>query len=256
MTQSPSSEMSGDPPVDLAAEFVLGVLSAAEWREAQQRASTDPAFAAEVTAWESRLTPMIHAGEAMTPATDLWPRIRRALPANDTGRPDGLTFWRGLTAASGFIAVVCLTLVVISSRPPEPRQIAHTPSPAPPSPPTPAGATASAEPMQVALLRPAKGPTAFVATLDRSRKVMTVSPGAAPVPRGKSLVLWMIPPGGAPQLLGVIPSDHSAKMPMPDAFEGKGDTPIVLAVSIEPTGGPPTGKPTGPMVASGRFVTV
>ena len=39
----------------------------------------------------------------------------------------------------------------------------------------------------------------------------------------------------------------------PDAFAGKGDTPIVLAVSEEPKGGSPTGRPTGPVIAAGRF---
>ena len=110
--------------------------------------------------------------------------------------------------------------------------------------------------MQVALLRPVSGPTAIVATLDRKRRVMTVSPGAAPTPKGKSLELWMIPPGGAPQALGVIPSDRSAKMPRPEAFDGRGDTPIVLAVSLEPEGGSPTGHPTGPVVARGSFSAV
>ena len=43
---------------------------------------------------------------------------------------------------------------------------------------------------------------------------------------------------------------------MPDAFAGKGDTPIVLAVSVEPKGGSPTGRPTGPVVATGRFTVV
>jgi len=246
----PPADLRDDPPADLAAEYVLGVLSPEDWQASRARQVTDPVFAAEVMVWEARLTPLVLAAEAIAPAQDLWPRIRRALPANDVaGARDGLTFWRGLTAASAFIAVVCLGLVVVSGRAPgpvpAPAQIART---APVEP--------AAEPMQVALLKPARGPTAFVATLDRTRKLMTVSPGAAPTPKGKSLVLWMIPPGGAPQLLGEIPSDHSARMPMPDAFAGTGNTPIVLAVSVEPKGGSPTGRPTGPVVATGRFNVV
>jgi anti-sigma-K factor RskA len=239
-----------DPPADLAAEYVLGILSPADWVEARGRLATDALFAAEVAVWEARLTPLILAAEAISPTQDLWPMIRKALPANDAaGAPDGLTFWRGLTAASVFIAVVCLSLVVMDGRAPTPQRVAQTDVVTQPAPPEP-------EPMQVALLKPTRGPTAFVATLDRSRKLMTVSPGAAPAPKGKSLVLWMIPPGGAPQLLGIIPSDHSAKMPMPDAFAGRGDTPIELAVSVEPKGGSPTGRPTGPVVATGRFNVV
>ena len=251
MSQTPPpSDTRDDPPLDLAAEYVLGVLAPEDWDAAQARLAVDPVFAAEVAVWEARLTPLVLAAEAISPTRDLWPQIRKALPANDiTGTRDGLTFWRGLTAASAFIAVVCLALVVVNGRAPPPAQMARTEEPARSASPEP-------EPMQVALLRPARGPTAFVATLDRARKVMTVSPGAAPAPKGKSLVLWMIPPGGAPQLLGEIPSDHSARMPMPDAFAGQGDTPIVLAVSVEPKGGSPTGQPTGPVVATGRFNVV
>jgi anti-sigma-K factor RskA len=86
--------------------------------------------------------------------------------------------------------------------------------------------------------------------------MMTVSPGAVPHAKGKSMELWMIPPNGAPQALGVIPTDKSAKMPMPDAFAGTGRTPIVLAVTMEPEGGSPTGRPTGPVLARGVFVAV
>ena len=250
MSQSLPPETAGDPPQDLAAEYVLGVLSPQEWRDADRRLAEDPDFAAEVAAWEARLTPLIHGAESVAPATDLWPRIRRSLPANDVGGGEGgVNFWRSLTAASAFIAVVCLTLALVTGRSSGPQPVARALPAAHP-------AAAEAEPLQVALLRPTHGPTAFVATLDRSRKLMTVSPGAAPAPKGRSLELWMIPPGGAPQPLGVIPSDHSAKMPMPDAFAGRGDTPIVLAVSIEPKGGSPTGLPTGPVVATGRFNVV
>jgi anti-sigma-K factor RskA len=133
-------------------------------------------------------------------------------------------------------------------------QKAAPPTVAPP--PLAKSAPVQEEPMQVALLKSTTGPTAFVATLDRSRKRMTISPGAAQAPRKGDLELWMIPPDGAPQALGVIPADRSASMPMPDAFAGKGDTPIVLAVTEEPTGGSPTGKPTGPVVAKGRFKVV
>jgi len=233
-----------EPPLDLAGEYVLGVLDGPEWRAASLRLRTDDAFAAEVRSWEDRLAPLLIAAPDVTPPKDLWPDIRRALPADKAG---SVAFWRGLAAASGLIAAACLAVVVLDGQ--RPRTLVA-------SPPTTVAAVAPEEPVQVALLKPASGPTAFVATLDRKRRMMTISPGAAPSPKGGSLVLWMIPPGGAPQALGVIPSDHSAKMPMPEAFAGRGDTPIVLAVSLEPKGGSPTGLPTGPVVATGRFSAV
>ncbi len=245
MTGPDLSSTAPEPPEDLAGEYVLGVLDTAAWREASLRLRTDDVFAAEVRKWEDRLAALLIAAPDLAPSRDLWPDIRRALPADRGG---SVAYWRGLAAASGLIAAACLAVVIMDRG--RPQTIAS---------PTPAvieTAAAPEEPMQVALLKPVTGPTAFVATLDRKRRIMTVSPGAAPTPKGKSLELWMIPPGGAPQALGVIPSDRSAKMPMPEAFEGRGDTPIVLAVSLEPEGGSPTGHPTGPVVARGRFSAV
>ncbi len=251
MSATHSTDPQPDGPDDLAGAYVLGVLDTAAWLEARARVQVDPDFAEQVIAWEIRLTPLVEALDTQLPTRDLWPEIRRALPANDTGGVN-VRIWRGLTAASGLIAVASLAAVVVIGSSGPIRSLA----PAPGEPQSAAVAPPAPEPLQVALLKPPKGQAFFVATLDRQRRQMTVSPGAAPTPKGKSLELWMIAPGAKPQALGVIPSDASASMPMPDAFAGKGATPIILAVSVEPVGGSPTGQPTGPVVASGAFKTV
>ena len=50
-----------EPPTTdlLAAEYVLGVLDAAQRREAQARIDRDPAFARLVSEWDARLAPML-----------------------------------------------------------------------------------------------------------------------------------------------------------------------------------------------------
>lgn len=249
VTQSP--DMATDGPDDLAGAYVLGVLDPVAWSQARARVNADPDFAAEVVAWEARLTPLVELLDSQLPSRDLWPDILRALPANDVGGAN-IRIWRGLTAAFGLIAAASLVAVIVIGSSGPIRILA----PAPGQPQSAAVAPPEPEPLQVALLRPEKGQAFFVATLDRQRRQMTVSPGAAPSPKGKSLELWMIAPGAKPQALGVIPSDASASMPMPDAFAGKGATPIILAVSVEPIGGSPTGQPTGPVVATGAFKTV
>ena len=238
-TERPIAE---DPPEDLAGALVLGVLDPHAHQEARARQISDPDFAAEVDAWERRLGSLALCIADRAPSRDLWPEIKKLLPANDEG-PGGMAGrWKAAAVAASLLAAGFAGLAIWTGR-----------SQAPPvSPAVVARAPEPQEPMQVALLKPTKGPTAFVATLDRSRKRMTISPGAAHAPKG-DLELWMIPPDGAPQPLGVIPADKSASMPMPDAFAGKGDTPIVLAVSEEPKGGSPTGRPTGPVIAAGRF---
>jgi anti-sigma-K factor RskA len=69
------------------------------------------------------------------------------------------------------------------------------------------------------------------------------------VQAGRSLELWAVPTSGAPRSLGVLPGGSGTV-----ALRGKvlagADT---LAVTIEPAGGSPTGKPTGPIVYAGKF---
>ena len=81
MTGADLSPAAPEPPEDLAGEYVLGVLDAAAWREASLRLRTDDAFAAEVRRWEDRLAPLLLESRDAAPSRDLWPDIRRALPA-------------------------------------------------------------------------------------------------------------------------------------------------------------------------------
>jgi len=100
MTDSLPPIPGDEPPEDLAGEYVLGVLDADQWRAATARLSADPDFAAAVAQWEDRLAPLSTALESQALSRDLWPDIRRALPANDTSAANGnVALWRGLTAA-------------------------------------------------------------------------------------------------------------------------------------------------------------
>jgi len=69
------------------------------------------------------------------------------------------------------------------------------------------------------------------------------------VPARKSPELWLILPGQAPVALGLLApaAPVVVKMPAADIAD------VTLAVSIEPLGGAPDGKATGPVVGSGKF---
>jgi anti-sigma-K factor RskA len=76
--------------------------------------------------------------------------------------------------------------------------------------------------------------------------------GAATVPAGKSLELWMLPDGSAPKSLGVIPDSGVGRVTLPAAPDVALANVPALAVSLEPAGGSPTGAPTGPVLYSGK----
>ena len=76
---------------------------------------------------------------------------------------------------------------------------------------------------------------------------------AAIAPRGKSAQLWMIGGDGVPRPMGLLAAGGPSRMTLSDGQRDLIKAGIVLAVSIEPLGGSPTGRPTGPVVASGKL---
>ena len=70
----------------------------------------------------------------------------------------------------------------------------------------------------------------------------------AAVDGGRSLELWAIPVEGKPVSLGLIPRDGDGRIVLSQSQQQLIRIPVVLAVSLEPQGGSPTGQPTGPVL--------
>ncbi len=68
-----------------------------------------------------------------------------------------------------------------------------------------------------------------------------------------SLELWALPKGGKPKSLGVVSGANAILRLASSADQSLSDVPM-LAVSLEPKGGSPTGLPTGPVLYSGPCV--
>jgi anti-sigma-K factor RskA len=80
-----------------------------------------------------------------------------------------------------------------------------------------------------------------------------VTPVAAGTAQAKSLELWLIEGDKSPVPLGVLPDTGDGEIIIPPDMRGRLKDGVTLAVSIEPFGGSPTGKPTGPVVAAGKI---
>ena len=116
----------------------------------------------------------------------------------------------------------------------------------------PPGPRAPDQPIVAVLAGPDAKP-ALIATVLRGDRTMTVKVvGAAAVPAGKSLELWMLPTGQAPKSLGVIPDSGVGRVALPATPDVSLANVPALAVSLEPFGGSPTGAPTGPVLYSGK----
>ena len=200
----------------LAAEYVLGVLDAAERAEVEARIRREPAFAARVADWEGRLSGL-NDGFAEAPAPNLLPQIEaRLFPKPAPARRSGLFGWLagGLVAAS--LALVSMSIL------------------APP------------RPDPVATLATADNRLAYRVThFGGSLQVTRVS--GVPAVAGQVHELWVIAPGAAPVSLGLL-QDRPLTVAYPVPPPG-----FILAVSIEPEGGSPTGAPTGPVILTAEI---
>jgi anti-sigma-K factor RskA len=193
----------------LAAEYVLGVQDMAERAKVEARIKSDPAFAARVTQWETRLSGM-NDGFPETKAPNLLPQIEaRLFPLPERPARRGL-FWlfAPLAAALALAAIFFLT---------------------------PRDATL------VATLQTEDAALAYEARHLGDTLTITRVAGL-PAAAGQVHELWIIAPDAAPVSLGLLADGPlTVQYPMPP----RGWT---LAVSIEPAGGSPTGAPTGPVI--------
>jgi anti-sigma-K factor RskA len=85
---------------------------------------------------------------------------------------------------------------------------------------------------------------------------LLVTASAIERPPGRDHQLWIIPVGGTPISLGVIPAEESVKRRLSPALAAQFRAGATVALSREPSGGSPTGQPTGPVVAAGELQAV
>jgi anti-sigma-K factor RskA len=216
MTDTPLTPREEDEA--LAAEYVLGVLDLPERLLAERRIAQDADFAALVSAWETRLSPL-NEGYDESPAPDLLPKIEaRLFPEPDRARRG----WLGWALGGLAVAVAALAFFFLPLMQPGPETLAR--------------------------MATEDGSVAYEATWAEGGMTITRVAGTA-APEGQVHELWLIPPGGAPEALGLL---ESAPLTLATARPQAGWT---LAVSVEPAGGSPTGQPTGPVVMAAEIGT-
>jgi anti-sigma-K factor RskA len=222
-----------------AAEYVLGVLNARERRAAAQRIARDSAFAAEVAFWEERLGGLAAAVPLVAPPADSWARIETALaragprPTRSEGLWQSLSFWRSLAIGASALAVASLAGLIYMAQAP------------------------TLKPPLVAKLDEASGKSGFFAASNPADGTLTIVPAVLLTGEEKhALELWVIPSGGKPHSLGLVDPARPIKVVVPPELRPHVTADSVLAISVEPPGGSPTGQPTGPVIANGKLAAL
>jgi anti-sigma-K factor RskA len=218
----------------LAGEYVLGVLPLAERRKVEERLLRDSAFAALVASWQADLSTLDDAYQPETPPKGVKARIDARLFA-EAAKPAGglwgsLVFWRGLAIAS---VAAAAAFGIYSGNFTQQK-------------------TPGSSPALVAELGAPGSSVGLVAALDPADGAFTITPAAFSPDDGKSLELWLVPGEGAPVSLGLVPGDGGRLVLDQNLFQQISDG-ALLAVSVEPLGGSPTGVATGPVVLSGTL---
>lgn len=220
--------------IALAGEYVLGLLDAAGEAQANARIATEPVFAAEVEAWRLRLLPMLDGEE--TPPAHLWPVIEKALPL-PTGQDVGqgkLRFWQTLTGIS--VSAAAILGILLLQKPEAPQ------APAPEAP-------------MIAALGSETGNASLTASYQAASGQMIVTPVS--LDTGELYPeLWIIPADGTPRSLGIVASSEITAMTVSADLRQYMDAGSTLAITPEPQSGGPGGKPSGPVIASGKIVTI
>ncbi|WP_322015452.1 anti-sigma factor domain-containing protein [Paraburkholderia sp. J12] len=228
------------------AEYTLGVLDAHERRALERAAEADPVLLAAIERWQQRLAPLAGDLRPLAAPARVWTRIERDLgflPARETPPPAALAWWNslplwrmvGVGASMAALALAIVNVVALRE--------ARAPAPV---------AVAPGGTYMVATLARPDGVAHWTATVDLRRNEMVIVPAVKPeIGADRATELWVIPPGEKPIALGVFPADAPARMSLPAGIVAQLSARTVLAVSIEPPGGSPTGQPTGPVVATG-----
>ena len=224
----------------LVAEYVLGLLDAAEHAAMARRIASEPGLAAELKLWQARLA-NLDAEFAETPApAGVLPRLERRLfgstaAAGPAGWWNSLALWRGLAGAGLAVAVVAVGVNLLQPPRIDPRLFAN---------------------QLVAALSEQGSNVSFVALYNPATGSVRLTALSGQAVPEKDFELWAIKGTDAPVSMGVIAARARSDVKLsPELLEGFGEG-TVLAITLEPKGGSPTGDPTGPIVAKGAATAI
>jgi anti-sigma-K factor RskA len=144
--------------------------------------------------------------------------------------------WRSL-AVAGAVAALALGITLRNIPPPAP------------------------QPSTIAVMSDEKSQAAMViswmpwsAQREPRIRVRIVTPHAT-MPDNTSWELWMVPGGDAtPVSLGLVSLEPTQELPVRRELTASLGKAWGVALSVEPKGGSPTGKPTGPVIMKGQCV--
>ncbi len=235
-----------------AADYVMGLLDAAGEAAAEKRLESDPAFAAAVSAWRERLSEFDTSAEPVTPSPDLWRRIAEttkketisALPGTRNAVLgatvwDNIRFWRttGLTASVAALLFAVIALGALTTSKELRRDLV---------------ALAQSKPVYVAILvNDTTKEAGAVVNAFANGRVELIPLKAIDVPPGRTLQVWTLWDRAiGPKSIGITGQSRTLQLNLESLPETVADQ--LFEITLEPEGGSPIGRPTGPILFKGN----
>ena len=227
----------------IAAEFALGTLEGAEKARAEALEAADPAFRLALAGWRAKFAALDETAIPLTPPPRLWDRIEagaaektpeKASRIAAEAAPHGwfhqiwasLGFWRPLGVAGALASLMlALALGAALNRGP-------------------------IAPVYVAVLNTGDGKAAAVVNAFADGTVELIPLERIDVPQGRIIEVWTLQTRErGPVSIGRMDQARRMKLDLKDLL--RPDANHLFELTLEPAGGSPTGKPTGPILMKG-----
>lgn len=225
----------------LASAYVLGTLSQRARRRFERLHRDRPDVQLAVAQWQERLNRLAHVVPPAQPSARVWAAIeaqtRPGLQARQVGSSRGRWWTPAGFGVAGMALGAALSVLLLMSAPTmlfTPDQVAMR-------------AGQKLPQSYVGLLTDAQGNGKYLASSLRHGRTLTVKAigPIEPPPAGSRLVLWAVPPTGAPFALGEAPLTGSLSSELPDTSEKLLSKVQKLVVTVETAANPsaPSGTP-------------
>lgn len=230
--------MSIDTDDLIAGEYALGLLEGEALDDFERRLARDRELAARVARWREHFADLDATATPVRASPQLWERIEASTGRRDMREPapkpraglwSNLGFWRGASfagAAASLVLAVALGLVAGRSTP---------------------------RPVVIAVMQTGEmSPGAIVqAFADGSLTIVPLKDFE--VPAGLTMQVWTLwDKEKGPVSVGLIERVRSARFERADLPQQRDQ---IYEITLEPAGGSPTGRPTGPVLVKGYATT-
>jgi len=232
--------MSADRPLNgeddaLAAEYVSGILPLTERVAFERRLESEPLLRKYVRFWDEKLLPLTETVAPIDPPKRVLTSIENQLFANENPKLsifNGLMFWRTLSFTSLAALAGALILYAGTFRP-----------------------SSISSPIFVAELSGVQPSFKLLVYYDREKSEIKYNRINGVPLMGRDFELWLIVGKEAPLSLGVL--SHEAKGTLKVSHEMAAKfIDSTVAITDEPSGGSPTGHPTGSVLATGSLISI